>query len=151
MASVAKKELMKEMEVDLTPMIDIVFQLIIFFMVVTEMASKDLEDVTLPRAQHAIPDDDPPSDRMVINVTKEGDLRFKGEKFTLKELQDKISREVEMHDVGKSETDLMVAGSDLEILIRADVETQYYHVQEVIRVCTQEWVFKLNIATAKKH
>ena len=57
---------------------------------------------------------------------------------------------MEIHDEGKTEEQLKLVGSDLEILIRADVETQYYHVQEVIRVCTQEWVFKLNIATAKK-
>jgi len=82
MASVAMKQYTKEIKIDLTPMIDIVFQLIIFFMVVTEMASKDLEDVTLPRANHAIADEDPPSDRMVINIRKDGELWYKGTKKT---------------------------------------------------------------------
>ena len=57
---------------DMTPMIDIVFQLIIFFLVVTEMAAKDLADVTLPRAEQSTADDNPPSDRLIINVRKDG-------------------------------------------------------------------------------
>ena len=36
-----------EMEMDMTPMIDVVFLLIIFFMIITDMSQKDLEELEL--------------------------------------------------------------------------------------------------------
>ena len=150
MASLGRREIQKELKIDMTPMIDIVFQLIIFFLVVTEMAAKDLADVTLPRAEQSTADDNPPSDRLIINVRKDGELWSNGVKITLKTLGDKIENAVAWHEPDKSTDELKNKGSELEVLIRADIETQYYHVQEVIRLCTEKWVYKLNIATAKK-
>ena len=57
-----------DMEMDMTPMIDVVFNLIIFFMVITDMTQQDLEYLVLPRAQEAQedPGDDP--ERLIINI-----------------------------------------------------------------------------------
>ena len=38
-------------ELDMTPMIDVVFQLIIFFMLITDMSQKELEELYLPKAE----------------------------------------------------------------------------------------------------
>lgn len=53
---------------NMTPMIDIVFQLIIFFMLVTEFANTQLEQVRLAKASQAEEDKLPPKDRLVINL-----------------------------------------------------------------------------------
>lgn len=57
-----------ELEINLTPMIDVVFNLIIFFMVITDMTQKDLEYLILPRAAKADPDKGEEKDRIIINI-----------------------------------------------------------------------------------
>lgn len=56
-----------EMEVDMTPMIDMTFLLIIFFIIVNDMTKKDLEELKLPIAMEA-GQDDPPENRQILNV-----------------------------------------------------------------------------------
>ena len=67
------KQRIKESELNMTPMIDVVFLLITFFMVVSEITRQDdIEDIKLPLVMAAIPDDNPDPDRLVINVLKDG-------------------------------------------------------------------------------
>ena len=47
-----------EVEVDMTPMIDLTFLLIIFFIIVNDLTQQELEDLKLPIAQEAGHDDD---------------------------------------------------------------------------------------------
>ena len=57
-----------ELDINLTPMIDVVFNLIIFFMVITDMTQKDLEYLVLPKADKADVDEGEDKDRIIINV-----------------------------------------------------------------------------------
>lgn len=58
-----------ELKMDLTPMIDCTFQLIIFFILVTDMSQRELEILTLPRAPASIIDETKPGDdRIVVNI-----------------------------------------------------------------------------------
>ncbi|HYC78124.1 MAG TPA: biopolymer transporter ExbD [Planctomycetota bacterium] len=58
-----------EAKVDLTPMIDVTFQLIIFFVLVTDMSQRELEVLTLPMAPIAVEDvPDPKDERIVVNI-----------------------------------------------------------------------------------
>lgn len=68
MARKRKKPPAYDLDVNLTPMIDVVFNLIIFFMVITDMTQKDLEYLVLPRASEAAedPGDDP--ERLIVNI-----------------------------------------------------------------------------------
>ena len=61
-----KKEL-EEIEIDMTPMIDMTFLLIIFFILVNDMSKKDLEELKLPIAMEA-GHDEPPERRQILNV-----------------------------------------------------------------------------------
>ncbi|HED65639.1 MAG TPA: biopolymer transporter ExbD, partial [Planctomycetes bacterium] len=45
-----------EMEMNMTPMIDVVFLLIIFFMIITDLTQADLEQLQLPEAKSAVED-----------------------------------------------------------------------------------------------
>ena len=57
-----------ELDINLTPMIDVVFNLIIFFMVITDMTQKDLEYLVLPKADKADVDEGEDKDRIIINI-----------------------------------------------------------------------------------
>ncbi|PCJ54770.1 MAG: hypothetical protein COA70_03500 [Planctomycetota bacterium] len=62
-----RREADTEIEIDMTPMIDMTFLLIIFFIIVNDMSQKDLEDLKLPIAMEA-GHDDPPDRRQVLNI-----------------------------------------------------------------------------------
>jgi biopolymer transport protein ExbD len=71
-----------EAVLNMTPMIDIVFQLVVFFMLTLDMSSKDYIPLTLPFAHHAVEDKDDPSDpiqnlKVVVNVLPNGKIVLK--------------------------------------------------------------------------
>src|SRR5688500_1360127 len=69
-----------DFQMDMTPMIDVVFQLIIFFMLLMDMSTKELEILKLPKAVSAVKDEPDPKDpRPVVNITPDGKIIVKGE------------------------------------------------------------------------
>ena len=62
-----RREADTEVEIDMTPMIDMTFLLIIFFIIVNDMSKKDLEELKLPIAMEA-GQDEPPERRQILNV-----------------------------------------------------------------------------------
>jgi len=75
---VTKRFHSEELDMNLTPMIDVVFQLIIFFLVVSEIASYDrIEGLTLPMATAATKEERLP-DRLVISVVGGGTMDKQG-------------------------------------------------------------------------
>jgi biopolymer transport protein ExbD len=67
-----RKIVQQSVENDMTPMIDCVFLLMIFFVLVIDLCQKNLEDLILPRAEYQEPDDKPPENRPIINVLQSG-------------------------------------------------------------------------------
>jgi biopolymer transport protein ExbD len=64
----SKWQMLETLEMNLTPMIDVVFQLIIFFMLVMDMGQKKLENVNLPHANQSQEDKDASAKRLTINI-----------------------------------------------------------------------------------
>jgi biopolymer transport protein ExbD len=91
-----------DLDINMTPMIDVVFNLIIFFMVITDMTQKDLEYLTLPRAEHATPDEDADPERIIINVI---------------DLDSKVNREkVERGELSRSLPPILMGGQQIQNL-----------------------------------
>ena len=59
-----------ELDLNMTPMIDVVFLLLIFFMLVTKMTQDELEELVLPAAEQAEEDNSDDDDRFFINLVK---------------------------------------------------------------------------------
>jgi biopolymer transport protein ExbD len=138
-------------KMDMTPMIDVVFQLIIFFMLVTDMSQQDLAELKLPVAQMATKDETEEG-RMVINVLKDGEIEIKRQHYaTLDDaaavdaLRGYLAREVAK---GKKEAD---GTSERAQLIRADEHTEFKHIQKVMRICGENGirVYKIHLAAAQ--
>ena len=94
MSQSLKEEFEKEEELDMTPMIDIVFNLLIFFMVVTDLTQQELANLVLPLAHTAVQDkDNDVDDRVIINIDENGLLLHKGTRITLQELGTRLEHQ----------------------------------------------------------
>jgi biopolymer transport protein ExbD len=143
-------------EMNMTPMIDIVFQLIIFLMIANDMSRKEIEDLNLPAALHAKEDQGLNEKyRLIVNLLKNPrggppDLKVKGTDMDLAVFQQFLRTEADRN----RETDGPKA-SELFVLIRADKDSRWQDVQWVMQACADPAirVYKLQFATEdpKKH
>ncbi len=118
-------------EGDMTPMIDMTFQLIAFFMVLVNFSEVDQnERIRLPLSQLAKPPDAPLPDPITLQLTREGTILLGGQEFSVEQLPVPLRRERQVleNTPGKS-----VRGAT--IVIRADMAAKAGIVQEVIRAC----------------
>ena len=73
-------------EGDLTPMIDMTFQLIAFFMVLINFSQVErTEAITLPSSTLAKPPEEPPKFKILLNLEQNGDVIFFGSKYEFME------------------------------------------------------------------
>lgn len=75
-----------EASFDLTPMIDVIFLLIIFFMLSSQFASTEARPVDLPREPGIEPAGAQAEAKLLIDVDREGAYSVMGERVTLEAL-----------------------------------------------------------------
>jgi len=163
--NLAKHDPETEMELDMTPMIDVVFLLIIFFMIITDLTQQELEDLELPTATHAVADKIKPGEwRPIINIPYDGQMVVKREVYYDPEIHDsqaqpylqvkewlslvadKMSQE---HFNVDAQTGPMIP--DDFLLIRADQSTPFRHIQKVMAFCGEKGVqiWKVQLAASE--
>jgi biopolymer transport protein ExbD len=117
-------------EGDMTPMIDMTFQLIAFFMVLVNFTqSEQNERIMLPDSELAKPPDAPLEYPITLHLTKEGTVIVGGEEVPITGLQPYLSREANV---------LRIRGkplSDATIIIRGHKDARTGKVQELIKEC----------------
>jgi len=146
-------------EMDMTPMIDVVFQLIIFFMLITDMTQKELEELYLPKAKVAAADKPNPLEiRPIINVLADGTVWVKRELYYDPAKDDKFNRlkEYLARMAKQMPKKPIFPGSPLlvpdnPLLIRADQSTPAKYIQKVMELCggagIQIWKVELAAGT----
>lgn len=128
-----KSQQPKMMEADLTPMIDMVFQLIAFFMVLINFAQTEShKEVQLPSSVLVKPPEEPLTFPIVVHVGIDGTLYVGGDKYTHETVTNRFRSELA---VLKSQSDLTI--DDATVVIRAHRDVATGEVQEVIRVAQQ--------------
>ena len=133
-------------DLDMTPMIDIVFQLITFFMVINKFDQAEADErVTLPKDQLAVPPAVQRKNAMMLNFgyvrDQTGQLLspdplffFGDEQVTLEQVRPRLRQESQFYQtIG---TDL----AEVVVEIRADAEIKSGMVQELIQMCQEEGV-----------
>jgi len=148
-----------DMDMNMTPMIDVVFLLIIFFMVITDMTQQDLEDLKLPVAKTAVADKpDPDEFRPVVNIKTDGSIWVKRKQYFDPENPDEYKElRAFLSDVAARMKRNPETNDDLPdepLLIRADMNTPFKYIQKVMEQCgykgVQIWKVQLAAAEAEK-
>lgn len=131
----------EEVTMDMTPMIDVVFLLIIFFMVVNEISKMQLhEGIILPLASEARVDDRPPPGRLVLNVDRDGEVWSANKKWGKKALDRLLQIEA---NVSKDEKGY----STRAVLLRADGRSKYSDIAMIMYQCQTNKIWKLSFGT----
>jgi biopolymer transport protein ExbD len=127
---------------NMTPMIDVTFQLIIFFMLVTDMSKAQIENLYLPAASKAIKEKFEDTTMLVLNVMPDGAIKINGKTFyNPKKDQDDNKR---LEDIFESRRQNKVYQEvpgkadwvKYPLLIRADRSTSFEHIQKILMIAT---------------
>ncbi|MGB7345839.1 MAG: biopolymer transporter ExbD [Pirellulaceae bacterium] len=120
-------------EGDLTPMIDMTFQLIAFFMVLINFAQTESNDkVVLPSSQLVKPPEAPLEFAIILHVAKDGEVILGGDSYTADTLSSGLKQELAVmraEDKGPK---------DANVIIRAHQDTAAGDVQEIIKAAQDE-------------
>ncbi len=128
-----EKKQAEAVEGDMTPMIDMTFQLIAFFMVLINFSEADQNArIRLPSSELAKPADSPLETPVTLQVTSKGTVIFSAQEVPVEGLKTLLQREVQIINSlpGKN-------ARGATVIIRADRETKTGLVQKVIKACQE--------------
>ena len=126
-------ELVDEPHLNLTPMIDIVFLLIVFFMVGTQFTDTEQHyDIQLPTVSDAEPLTSRP-DELVINVLSDGTILLEGKTQSLEDLEARLRSAQQNY-------------ADQEVIVRGDASGQYQHIMDVLAACHGAHITHISLA-----
>ena len=125
-------------ELNMAPMIDMVFLLLIFFMVASQLASLERIPVKLPVADESkVPDE--VLDRQLITVRPDES----GEAAEIFMNLKSIDLETFTTQIG----DLYAANENLKVYLRVDKDVKYKHIKEIMNACASAGIVDVIFGT----
>jgi biopolymer transport protein ExbD len=118
-------------ELNITPLLDLAFVLLVIFIITTIPPVKD-SDLKLPMASKH--EKDPPRKANYISVQADGKLALN-------------TLEISMNDLLPKLISLRTDDPDLNIIVRGDAKTKYKEIRAVLDVCQQANIVKVDLAT----
>ena len=126
----SKRDYGGPVEIDMTPMIDMTFQLIAFFMFVLNFSQAEQSElIQLPSSELAQPPEGPVEEPLTLQIAHDGSVLFGGDWVSLAGLEPYLVREAQ---VLKS---LNQSPADATVIIRADNRVETGKVQEIMALC----------------
>ncbi len=123
-----------EIGFNMTPMIDVVFLLIIFFLVSSHLARQESQlELPLPVADSGIEALDESAPRVVINIRSNGDILLGGTRVSPDELRQRLGFERER-------------SGQLELRIRGDRRVPYRFVEPIMLAAFREQIYDVTFA-----
>ena len=146
-------------KMDMTPMIDCVFQLIIFFFLIIDLQNQDLEDLVLPKSDKAVPDEPPEGVRPIINVHQNGRMVYKlKDYYTPDNPKDFVKLDSLLYGFAhtimkrKMDPDVKQVIPYDPLLIRADTHTEMHYIAKIMERCGDAKVmfWKIELALGER-
>jgi biopolymer transport protein ExbD len=126
-------------QINMTPMIDVTFQLIIFFLLSSHLAQQENQlELDLPTAasgEQSAANDRP---RLVVNVSPDGAVALGSTPTMPGEMSGRLKIERER------------LGDDLEVRIRADRSVPYSAVEPILLACAEAGIWNVTFAVVRK-
>lgn len=120
-------EIENSIHIDFVPMVDVLFNLLIFFLLATTIAQVEREmNVTLPFAGSAAPISTALRE-LIINVDAEGHTVVNG-------------RPIEIQALGAMVKELVASNPQQKVSVRGDRRTAYANIVQVLDVCKNNGV-----------
>jgi len=119
-------------ELNITPLLDLAFVLLVIFIITTIPPAADL-DLKLPQAVKQLKD--PPPKANYISVLSDGTLYLNQQKMA------------DADDMLQTLVGLREKDSDLNIVVKGDAHTKYKQIRDVLDVCQQANVPKVDLET----
>jgi biopolymer transport protein ExbD len=125
-----------EEDFPMTPMIDMVFLLLVFFMTVSTLAQAErAKEVDLPEsAESDVPEANELSDRGTLSLDAEGIIYLGTRPVSLDQMQEAMKT-------------ALVENPDLRIHLRADQRTPYGEIKKVLKACAEVGAYEVIYAT----
>ena len=120
-------------DIDMTPMIDMTFQLITFFMFVMNFSEAEQDErIQLPLSQLAKPVEGVMETPITLQLTNSGSIIYAGELVAVRDIGGYLESEKSvMLDAGKEP-------STATVIVRADGRAKTGEVQDIIRICQEK-------------
>ena len=123
----------------MTPMIDVVFLLIIFFLVSSHLAKQESQlELDLPVASSGEEDLDQQTPRITINVKSDGSLWLAGRPIANHDLTDAFNAARDKE------------GEDMEVRIRGSRSAPYATVEPIMLACTNAKIWNVTYAVYRE-
>ena len=122
-------------DINIAPLIDVVFLLIIFFLTVSHIARIQVEPLELPEAREGRKSDQLTGGRLIVNVHKDGRVVIAGQTQSLTSFRRLVAEEESDEDSGPS-----------SVLIRGDREAPWAKIAELMNVCTECGIGQVDVA-----
>lgn len=123
-------------ELQLAPMLDVVFQLLIFFLVAFEFQRSELDmKVQVPSAQEGA-DAKRARGEIIVNVRANGEVVVENQTMTQGQLKEKLTAIAKQHE-------------NQPIRLRGDAKCEYQTIVEVIDTCQKAGIWNISFATQR--
>ena len=135
-----RKTIEEESGFQMAPMIDIIFVLLLFFLVTSALQENEKAlTIDLPQAAQGIGITQGVTE-LVININKKGDIIIKNEKMSLKLLSEKLVQLAELYK-----------GIGIPaVIVRGDKNAKYGRVVEVLDICAKAKMHNVSFVTVEK-
>ena len=122
--------------IQLAPMIDVVFLLLIFFIVLWNYARFETEiDISVPAAS-AGENPERTIGEIVVNVKKEGQIIIEGVEKTEEETLEMFNN-------------IVGAYPDQALILRGDKEASFDHIVKILNLCKKANIWNISFATSQ--
>lgn len=130
-----KSTLKKKSSINIIPMIDVIFFLLVFFMLFTTFRTTPHGiDLQLPKAVTVTEQE---NKNMVVDISEKGEIYFDGKKISLNELNSIAENKYK-------------SNNEIVVIINADREVKYKNIISVMDSLRQAGIYKLALAAEKK-
>ncbi|MFG0334219.1 MAG: ExbD/TolR family protein [Maioricimonas sp. JB049] len=123
---------------NITPLIDIVFLLVVFFLVTSHFVrTQEVDRVELPDATQTEDEEATPR-RMVVNVLAGGQIRVNGRDVDIPFVEEALRRQS------------LDAGPNFEVQIRADRRIPYSEIEPILLACSRNGITRVGFRVVRR-